>query len=76
MNSTPGRLDVVGSNMANSLNRAVGYYQHMAKSTTAKDDPQTYLRNAITAAQISLEQHLRGYDSFDALAFTRLAAGP
>lgn len=76
MNSTPGRLDVVGSNMANSLNRAVGYYQHMAKSMTANDDPQTYLRNAITAAQISLEQHLRGYDSFDALAFTRLAAGP
>lgn len=76
MNSAPGRLDVVGSNMANSLNKAVGYYQHMAKSMTANEDPQTYLRNAITAAQKSLEQHLRGYDSFDVLAFIRLAAGP
>ncbi|WP_248761451.1 hypothetical protein [Pseudarthrobacter sp. SSS035] len=76
MNPAPQRLDFVGSNVANNLNKAVAYYQHMAENMTADEDPRVFMREAISAARTSLEKCLRGYDSFDALAFIRLAAGP
>lgn len=76
MNSAPQRLDFVGCNVATNLNKAVAYYRLMAENMTDYDDPQTYLEDEIAAARTSLEESLRGYDSFDTLAFIRLATGP
>lgn len=76
MTSAPGHLNFVGSNVTSNLNKAVAYYQQMAENIAADEDPQAYLRNAIASARTSLDRCLRGFDSFDALAFIRLAAGP
>jgi hypothetical protein len=76
MTSAPGHLNFVGSNVTQNLNKAVAYYQQMAESIAADEDPQSHLRDAIASARTSLERCLRGFDSFDALAFIRLAAGP
>ncbi|MEC5192676.1 hypothetical protein RCH17_002978 [Arthrobacter sp. MP_M7] len=70
------RLDIVGSNSTTSLDQAAAYYQQVAREMTDKDDPETYFGNAIANARDALEECLRGYDSFDTLAFLRFAAGP
>jgi hypothetical protein len=62
--------------MTASLTRAATYYQQLAQKASNVDDLVTYLGEAIESARVALEECLSGYDSFDALAFLRLAVGP
>lgn len=59
-----------------SLTRAATYYQQLAHTASNVDDLLTYLGEAIESARVALEECLRGYDSFDTLAFLRFAAAP
>lgn len=70
------RLEVVGTGVAASLAQAATYYQQLAKKAANVDDLLTSLEEAIESARVALEDSLRGYDSFDTLAFLRCAAGP
>jgi len=76
VNHEQGRLEFVGTGVTSSLTRAAAYYQQLAQKASNADDVLTYLGEAIESARVALEERLRGYDSFDTLAFLRLAAGP
>jgi hypothetical protein len=70
------RLTVVGTSVAASLAQAATYYQQLAKKAANVDDLLAALEEAIESGRVALEDCLRGYDSFDTLAFLRFAAGP
>lgn len=76
MNGEKRRLEVVGTSVAGSLARAATYYQQLAEKAANGDDVLKSLEEAIESARVALEDSLRGYDSFDTLAFVRFAAGP
>jgi len=76
VNHEQGRLEFVDTGVTSSLTRAAAYYQQLAQKASNADDVLTYLGEAIESARVALEERLRGYDSFDTLAFLRLAAGP
>lgn len=71
-----GGLEVVGAGVMGSLSRAATYYQQLAEKASNVDDLHIHLGETIESARVALEECLRGPDSFDALAFLRLAAGP
>ena len=76
MNHEQGGLEVVGAGVVGSLGRAATYYQQLAEKASNPDDLLAHLGEEIEAARVALEECLCGHDSFDALAFLRLAAGP
>ncbi|MGC5288936.1 hypothetical protein [Micromonospora sp. DT231] len=76
MNSEHGRVEVVGTGVTDSLARATTYLQRLSQEASNVDDLLTHLGEAITSTRLALEKCLHGYDSFDTLAFLRLAAGP
>lgn len=76
MNQEQEGLEVVGAGVMGSLSRAATYYQQLAEKASHVDDLVIHLGEAIESARVALEECLRGHDSFDALAFLRLAAGP
>src|SRR5664280_2636247 len=71
-----GRIKVVGSGVSGSLSRAATYFEQLAEKASNVDDVVTYLGEEIESARAALKECLRRYDSFDMLAFLRLAVGP
>ncbi|WP_433164406.1 hypothetical protein [Kribbella sp. CA-247076] len=70
------RLKVVGTGAMGSLSRAAAHFQQLAQKASTVEDLLTHLGEAIESARVALAECLRGYDSFDTLAFLRLAASP
>lgn len=67
---------MVGSGVTGSLTRAATYFEQLAQQAPHVDDVITILGEAIESARAALEECLRGFDSFDTLAFLRLAVSP
>lgn len=76
MNLDSGRLSFVGDGMMDNLHRSAKYYQDLALRTADAEDLVTQLESDIARARDALENSLRGYDSFDTLAFLRNFQGP
>ncbi|MGI8699877.1 MAG: hypothetical protein ACR2JU_01465 [Nocardioidaceae bacterium] len=76
MDRVRGRIKVVGSGVTGSLTRAATYFEQLAQQASHVDDVITILGEAIESARAALEECLRGFDSFDTLAFLRLAVSP
>jgi len=76
VNPEQRRLEVVGNNVTASIVRAAAYYEQLTQQASNSDDFLTYLEEEIASARVALEECLGGHDSFDTLAFIRLAAGP
>lgn len=77
MPDTQEPLQLVGAGVAASLTRAAdGYARLLERLNSSGDDLQSALAAAIETARVELEECLRGFDSFDALAFLRIAIGP
>ncbi|MCT2282365.1 hypothetical protein M3G91_32685, partial [Micromonospora chalcea] len=75
MNPLNRRVEVVGTGVTGSLIRAATHLQRLSQNASNADDFLTHIEEAITSARVALEECLHGYDSFDTLAFLRLAAG-
>jgi hypothetical protein len=71
-----GRLEVVGTGITDSFNRAAAYFEQLAQKASTVEDLLAHLEEAIESARAALVECLRGYDSFDTLAFLRLAVSP
>lgn len=69
------RVQFIGAGTDN-LGRAAEYYDSIAHAASAHCEVVSHLDHQIENARINLEQCLAGHDSFDALAFLRLALGP
>lgn len=69
-------MEIVGTGVTGSLARAGTYLQQLSQTASNADDLLTQLGEVIESARLALEECLHGYDSFDTLAFIRLAAGP
>ncbi len=70
------RLQFIGTGAAGSLGRASDYFQQVAEAASSVDDVLAVLQANIESSRRDLAECLRGHDSFDALAFLRLTAGP
>lgn len=71
----PQRVQFVGAGTDN-LGRAAEYYNSLARVAAAQGDVVSQLDHQIETARAKLEKCLEGHDSFDALAFLRMAVGP
>jgi hypothetical protein len=69
------RVQFVGA-ATDNLKRAAEYYNTLAQAASAQGDVVSHLDRQIETARANLEKCLAGHDSFDALAFLRLAVGP
>lgn len=72
-----GRLQVVGAGVTANLARAAAGFERLAaKSASNGGDLSAALAATIESTRSELEDCLRGFDSFDMLAFLRVAVGP
>jgi len=69
-------MEFIGAGAAASLARAATYFEQLSSQGSSPDELRVNLREDITAARAELEATLTGHDSFDALAFIRMLAGP
>lgn len=76
VNGNRDRLRVVGTGATGSMSRAASYFERLARQAADGVDVFAYLDSSIESARAALEDCLRGFDSFDTLAFLRLATSP
>jgi len=70
-------LQVVGEGLPASVARAAADFQRLAdKAASSGADIETALAATAQSTRAELEDCLRGYDSFDTLAFLRVVLGP
>lgn len=76
MNNDRDPVRVVGTRAEESLLRAASYYDHVGQQPAEDGDLFANLSSSIESARAALENCLDGHDSFDTLAFLRLATSP
>ena len=75
MHPKPDRVQFIGAGTEN-LVASADFYANLVQQAAPHDDIGTQLERQIDVARAKLESAIRGHDSFDALAFLRMAAGP
>ena len=76
MNHESQRLQFIGRGTSQNLGRAATYFNELAREAHVSGDVIAHLDARIRSARTELEKCLEGHDSFDALSFLRLVAGP
>lgn len=76
MSEEQTRLRIVGDGAPASIARAAEFYQRLAEVAPSAEAAVSHLSALIESDLHALRQCLRGHDSFDTLAFLRLAASP
>jgi len=69
------RVQFIGA-VTENLVASAGFYADLVQRASREGDIVAQLERQIGVARAKLESAIRGHDSFDALAFLRMAAGP
>jgi hypothetical protein len=75
MHPEPDRVQFIGDGTEN-LVASADFYANLVQQASRDGGVVPRLERQIDAARARLESAIRGHDSFDALAFLRMAAGP